>query len=114
MLQPTRWMSLSPSAVTVSNTSSLKSRTPRVASTGLVSVPPNPRRSMANTRRSAGRASMSSCQNRADETLPWMSTTAGPASGSPSRVSTLTASFGVVTVVAEIPSKIGMARSILR
>ena len=70
--------------------------------------------SIAMTRRSVGRSSISSCQNSADETLPWMSTTVrsgGVAGSSPSRSSTLTVSPGVSTLRAVMPSKSVMSEA---
>ena len=84
MLQATTCTEPRPSSATTLATSSLKSRSPRVASTGSVSESPKPRRSTANTLQCSGVASIASCQNSDEDTFPWMKTTAGPpAVGSP-------------------------------
>ena len=62
----------------VAQTSSAKSRRPRVASTGAVSVPPNPRRSTAIGRTCSGSSAIEGKKNGDDETLPWMNTTGRP------------------------------------
>lgn len=87
--------------------SSLKSRSPRVASTGWDSLPPNPRRSTAITRRFLGSTSMISCQNNAEETLPCTNTTVwcgGVPGSSPARSRICVASRDVVTMRDEMPS----------
>ena len=106
--QPTRWAVGISKASSVACRSSLKSRTPRVASTGRLSVPPKPRRSTAITRSSAGRSSIVSCQKSDDETLPCTNTTVcsgGLAASSPLRSSTLTVRRGVSTRRDVMPSK---------
>ena len=102
---PTTCAPVTPSASSTEATSSEKSRSPRVASTGSVSLSPKPRRSIAIVGR--GSASMSGCQNSDDETLPCTSTTVlcgGAAGSSSTRSRICVASREEVTMREEMPS----------
>ncbi|MEY9852038.1 hypothetical protein ABH923_001716 [Leifsonia sp. EB41] len=74
ILQPTRCTGPLSSESRTAATSSEKSPTPRVASTGSVSLSPKPRRSIASARVPSGIDSISGCQNSDDETLPCTNT----------------------------------------
>src|SRR5574341_870512 len=80
--QPTRctWRASSPSSGASSRAcrSSAKSRMPPVASTGLVSLRPKPRRSGANPRKEPGSAARVSSQKREVDRLPCTKTTGAP------------------------------------
>src|SRR5215216_2364060 len=117
--QPAMWMRPlpdQPRASTRAWRSSLQSRSPRVASTGLRSVRPKARRSGATSRWPSGKPSARSRQNRPMVMLPWTSSTGTPSSGPltqqwvPMRlVSTITlsmtASFAVVARKVVLPGR---------
>ena len=101
--QPTRWRGRPsmPSVSTSARRSSEKSATPLVASSGLVSEPPKPRRSGASPWWPGSAASVSS-KKRPLEALPWTKRTGSPPPGPASR--RWVRSLAVSTILEDTPS----------